>query len=127
MGQEYSRTQRVGDFLQRELAILVRNLCDPRLGIVSITAVDVSRDLSHAKVYFTMLDCESDIDKERVTSILNRASGFLRRSLSRTSGLRIVPKIKFYFDSSISRARDLNALIYQANQSKIKNNGTNSS
>ena len=120
MGQEYSRTQRVGDFLQRELSTLVQSLCDPRLGIVSVTAVDVSRDLSHAKVYFTMINCEAEEDIEDTTSILNRASGFLRRGLSKTSGLRTVPKIKFYFDSSISRARDVNSLIYQVSNSKIK-------
>ena len=121
MGQEYSRTQRVGDFLQRELSTLVQSLCDPRLGIVSVTAVNVSRDLSHAKVYFTMINCEAEKDIEDTTSILNRASGFLRRGLSKTSGLRTVPKIKFYFDSSISRARDLNSLILQVSNSK-KNN-----
>ena len=120
MGQEYSRTQRVGDFLQRELSTLVQSLCDPRLGIVSVTAVDVSRDLSHAKVYFTMINCEAEKDIEDATSILNRASSFLRRGLSKTSGLRTVPKIKFYFDSSISRARDVNSLIYQVSNSKIK-------
>ena len=122
MGQEYSRTQRVGDFLQRELSTLVQSLCDPRLGIVSVTAVDVSRDLSHAKVYFTMINCEAEKDIQDTTSILNRASGFLRKGLSKTSGLRTVPKIKFYFDSSISRARDVNSLIYQVSNSKIKNN-----
>ena len=119
MGQEYSRTQRVGDFLQRELSTLVQSLCDPRLGIVSVTAVDVSRDLSHAKVYFTMINCEAEKDIQDTTSILNRASGFLRRGLSKTSGLRTVPKIKFYFDSSISRARDVNLLISQVSNSKI--------
>jgi hypothetical protein len=60
MAKEYSRTERVGDYLQRELALLIqRELRDPRLGMVSITAVEVSRDLSHARVYFTVLGCDS--------------------------------------------------------------------
>ncbi len=121
MGQEYSRTQRVGDFLQRELATLIQGLCDPRLDIVSVTAVYVSRDLSHAKVYFTMLNCDSKKDVEDTTSILNRASGFLRKGLSRSSGLRTVPKIKFYFDASIARARDVTALIHKVNNYKTSN------
>ncbi len=120
MPQEYSRSQRIGDLLQRELAVLVQNLSDPRLELISITGVDLSKDLSHARVHFTMLNCDSDADMERTTSVLNRAAGFLRKGLSKATDLRSVPKIRFYFDSSISRARNINALIHEANASKGK-------
>ena len=115
MVEEYSRAQRVGDFLQRELAMLVQGLSDPRLGMVSITGVDISNDLGHAKVYFTTLNDELKTDAERTASVLNRASGFLRKGLSETAGLRNIPKLTFYFDDTIAHARHLNTLIHKAN------------
>ena len=121
MPQEYSRSQRIGDFLQRELAVLVQGLSDPRLDLVSITLVNLSRDLRHARVYFTMLNCESDSDIERTTSVLNKAVGFIRKNLSKTTDLRSIPKIRFHFDSSISRARNINSLIHEANTRRRPN------
>ena len=61
MAKDYSRTQRIGDQMQRELAVLIqREIKDPRLGLVTITAVDVSRDLSHAKVFITVMGKDDD-------------------------------------------------------------------
>lgn len=108
----------MGDYLQRELSILIqRELRDPRLGMVSITAVDVSRDLSHARVYVTILGCDSDADAKVSIDVLNRAGGFLRTSLARDASMRSVPRLRFYFDSSVGRARSLEALIERATSS----------
>jgi len=86
MAKEYSRTQRVADYLQRELAALIqREVRDPRVGMVSITGVNVSRDLGHAKVYHTVLGCDSSEDAMESTEVLNKAAGFLRSQLSRRS------------------------------------------
>jgi ribosome-binding factor A len=115
MAREFSRTERVGDYLRRELATLIqRELRDPRLGMVSITGIDVSRDLGHARVFYTLLECESEEDAKPTTEVLNRAAGFLRSSLSRDSNMRTVPRLRFKFDSSVGRGRDLEALIIRA-------------
>jgi len=115
MAREYARTQRVADYLQRELATLIQQeVRDPRLGMVSITGVDVSRDLGHAKVYYTVLGCDSREDAGESTEVLNRAAGFLRSELSRDSTMRSVPQLRFYFDTSVGRGRKLEELIRRA-------------
>ncbi len=115
MAREFARTQRVADYLQRELAELVQHeLRDPRIGMVSITGVDVSRDLGHARVYYTRMGSDSSDDAKESTEALNRAAGFLRSQLSRDSNMRSVPQLRFYFDSSVGRGRDLEALIQKA-------------
>ena len=121
MAREYSRRERVGDYLQRELATLIqRELRDPRLGMVSITAVEVSRDLSHARVFFTLLGCDSDEDAKPSTDVLNRAAGFLRSSLARDASMRTVPRLRFHFDNSVGRGRDLEALISAATEADAR-------
>jgi ribosome-binding factor A len=115
MAKEYSRTQRVADYLQRELAALIQHeLRDPRIGMVSITGVNVSRDLGHAKIYFTVLGCDSGDDASDSTEALNKAAGFLRSQLSRDSNMRSVPQLRFYFDSSVGQGRHLEDLIRKA-------------
>ena len=111
MAKEYARTQRVADYLQRELALLIQHeVRDPRVGMVSITGVDVSRDLGHAKVYYTALDSNSSEDASESTEVLNKASGFLRSQLSKDSNMRTVPNLRFYFDGSVGRGRSLGRL-----------------
>ena len=115
MAKEYARTQRVADYLQRELALLIQHeVRDPRIGMVSITGVDVSRDLGHAKVYYTALDSNSSDDASESTEALNRASGFLRSQLSKDSNMRTVPNLRCYFDGSVGRGRNLEDLIQRA-------------
>ncbi|MFK7828541.1 MAG: 30S ribosome-binding factor RbfA [Congregibacter sp.] len=115
MAREFSRKERVGDYLQRELALTIqRELRDPRLGMVSITAVEVSRDLSHARVFVTLLGCDSEEDAKPSMSVLNKAAGFLRSALAKHASMRSVPRLRFMFDSSIGRGRDLEALIQKA-------------
>ena len=115
MAKEYARTQRVADYLQRELAALIQHeVRDPRVGMVSVTGVDVSRDLGHARVYFTVMGSESTEDATESTEVLNKAAGFLRSQLSRDSNMRSVPQLRFYFDSSIGHGRDLEDLIRRA-------------
>jgi ribosome-binding factor A len=117
MAKEYSRTSRVADHLQRELAGLIqREVRDPRVGMVSITGVDVSRDMGYAKVYYTVLSADEDDDIEESTAVLNKAAGFLRSQLSRDSSMRSVPQLRFYFDSSVGRGRYMEDLIGKAAQ-----------
>ncbi|PLW83901.1 30S ribosome-binding factor RbfA [Kineobactrum sediminis] len=115
MAKEYSRTQRVADYLQRELAQLIqRELRDPRIGMVSITSVDVSRDMGYAKVYFTRLGSDSAEEAKETAEVLNKAAGFLRSQVSRDSSMRSVPQLRFYFDASVDRGRELEDLIRRA-------------
>lgn len=121
MAKEYARTQRVADYLQRELASLIQHeVRDPRVGMVSITGVDVSRDLGHARVYYTAMGSDSSDEAEESTAALNRAAGFLRSQLSRDSSMRSVPQLKFYFDASVGRGRELEDLIQRAAQADRK-------
>ncbi|EIK53058.1 ribosome-binding factor A [Stutzerimonas stutzeri TS44] len=116
MAKEFSRTQRIGDQMQRELAQLIqREIKDPRLGLVTITGVDVSRDLSHAKIFITLMG--QDDDEEAVKGnlrILNEAAGFLRMQLGKAMKLRSVPQLHFNYDASIRRGVELSSLIERA-------------
>jgi len=115
MAKEYSRTQRVADYLQRELAALIQHeVRDPRVGMVSITGVTVSRDLGHARIYVTVLGCDTAEDAGDSLEALNKAAGFLRSQLSRDSSMRSVPQLRFYFDSSVGQGRHLEDLIRRA-------------
>lgn len=115
MPQEYSRTERVSDYLQQELAkLLLHSVRDPRAEFVNITAVDVSRDLRYAKVYFTKLGIEDAEAATDVTRVLDRAAGFLRSEIAKASSLRTVPKLTFKFDESIGRGRHMEDLLGRA-------------
>ncbi len=113
MAKEFSRSRRVGEQIQRELAeLLQREINDPRLGMVTVSAVDVSRDLAVAKVFFTVLNPGHDV--KQTLEGLTHASGFLRRELGRRMKLRVVPELRFQYDSSIEEGSRLSALIDKA-------------
>lgn len=116
MVKEYSRTQRVGDQIQRELARLIaRELKDPRLALITITQVDVSRDLAHAQVLITVMG--HNLQEERLQeslSILQEAAGFLRKLLNKKMTVRTIPQLHFSYDASIRRGAELSALIERA-------------
>ncbi len=116
MAKEFSRTQRIGDQMQRELALLIqREVKDPRLGLITITAVEVSRDLSHAKVFITIMGKDDDEDAVKANlRILNDAGGFLRMQLGKAMKLRTVPQLHFNFDASVRRGVELTSLIERA-------------
>ncbi len=112
MPKEYSRSQRMAEQVRRELAELVRDeIKDPRVNWVSFTAVKVSRDLSNAVVYFTVLN---DDEREQAGEGLNKATGFIRRELGKRIRSRIVPALKFVYDESIERGTSMESLIAKA-------------
>ena len=113
MAKEFSRSQRVGEQIRRELADLLQfEVKDPRVGRVTLTEVEVAGDLSHAKVYFVLQENADD-----VTDVLNGISGFLRRQLSTRLLLRTVPQLHFVYDVSLDRGIHLSKLIDQATKS----------
>jgi ribosome-binding factor A len=106
------RPQRIGDLIQRELSdLLAREVRDPRVGMVTITSVDVSPDMSHAKVLFTALDPTKVQD---AVEGLTRAAGFLRSQLAKRVTLYSIPELRFEYDESIERADRLSRLIDRA-------------
>ncbi len=113
MPKEFSRTQRVAAQVQRELAQLIQfEVKDPRVGMVTISAVDVSRDLSYAKIYVTVLSVDNDVEK--ALEGLNKAAGFLRRELGKRLSIRVTPQLTFLYDASIENGANLSALIDKA-------------
>ncbi|AKX45672.1 ribosome-binding factor A [Thiopseudomonas alkaliphila] len=115
MAKQYSRTQRIGDQMQRELATMIsREVKDPRLGFITITAVDVTRDLGHAKVFITVMGDNTAEQIQSNLDVLNDAAGFLRMLLGKAMKLRTIPQLHFHYDSSIERGAHLSALIDKA-------------
>ena len=107
------RSRRIADQIQRELAELIRlELRDPRVKLVTLTGVELSRDQSHAKVFFTVLGSESQAEETREG--LQRAAGFLRTSLAHRLSTRTVPDLTFAYDESVERGVRLSKLIDEA-------------
>ena len=112
MPREFTRAERVSDAVQQELAVLIREgVRDPRVGMVSVTDVDVSRDLAYAKIHVTFLGERTQEEIDEGMSALNGASGYLRKLLASSIKLRITPKLTFLFDESGRRGQHLSALI----------------
>jgi ribosome-binding factor A len=112
---QYKRTDRVSDVLQREIADLIQHhVKDPRLvSMITVSAVEISRDLSYAKIYVTQLDNDPQSIKQNL-KILNHAAGYLRAELGHRIKLRITPQLKFIYDESISHGAYLSGLINSA-------------
>ncbi len=111
-----NRSHRVADQIQRDVAELIRGLKDPRIGMVTVSAVDVSPDYAHAQVYFSVLVG----DPQASAQALNEAAGFLRNSLFKRLQIHTVPTLHFHFDRTTERAANLTALIARANATRAQ-------
>jgi ribosome-binding factor A len=111
-----NRSFRVADQIQRDVSELIRELKDPRIGMVTISHVDVTPDYAHAKVYFSVLVGSP----EDCTEALNEAAGFLRNGLFKRLSIHTVPTLHFHYDRTTERALDLSALIARANATRAK-------
>ncbi len=119
MPREYKRTDRVGEQIQRELAwLLQREMKDPRVGLVTISEVRVSKDLSYADVYITLLSAEelnaASPEVQQALKVLQGAAGFLRGAVGRAMKIRTVPQLRFHFDTVAGESRHLDSLINRA-------------
>lgn len=113
MPREFPRARRVEEQLKRLLADLVRReVKDPRVGLITITSVEVSRDLSHANVYFTPFAGEGDA--QAALEALQHAAGYLRHQVRNEMRLRVAPELAFHIDDSVERGARLTALIHDA-------------
>lgn len=112
MAREFSRTQRVAQEMQKEIAIILqREVKDPRVGMATVSGVEVSRDLAYAKVFVTFLN---DNEPEKVNAgvkALQDASGFIRMLLGKAMRLRIVPELTFAYDSSLVEGMRMSNLV----------------
>lgn len=119
-----NRLEKIADQLMRELAQLIRDeVRDPRVGMVSVTDVKVTRDLSYATVYVTFMGKADAAEAEESLEALNKASGFLRSLLAKNINLRTTPKITFVYDESITRGTYLSGLIDKALEEDSKHSG----
>jgi ribosome-binding factor A len=109
-----NRSYRVADQIQRDVAGLVRELKDPRIGMITITGVDVTPDYAHATVRFSLLVG----DTTECETALNEAAGFVRNGLFKRLQIHTVPTLHFQFDRTTERAAELSALIQQANATR---------
>ena len=109
MKRSSGRPQKLGDQIQRELSdLLQRELRDPRVGMVTITSVDVSPDFSHAKIFFTIFEKQKLVE---TSEGLRRSAGFLRSQLAKRIKLYTTPELRFVYDESVERGDRLSRLI----------------
>ncbi|GAB3242057.1 ribosome-binding factor A [Chitinimonas naiadis] len=111
MAKDFTRSDRVAQQMQRELAELIRlQLKDPRIGFVTLTGVEVTRDMSHAKVFYTLMSG----DEQETQYTLNRSAGWLRSEVSKRIKLFKMPELHFEYDRSVEYGMSLDKLIDQA-------------
>ena len=111
-----NRNFRIADQIQRDLAELIRELKDPRVGMVTINAVELTPDYAHAKVFFSVLIG----DPQQCEAGLNDAAGYLHNALFKRLQIHTVPALHFQFDRTTENAAELNELIRQANATRAK-------
>ena len=117
MAREFSRTNRIGELIMRELAQMIQHeVSDPRVGMVTVSHVDVTSDMKYAKVYVTRLTTdESEQDIKECLQGLSHAAGFLRRRLAGRVELRNIPELRFHYDKSLEHGFHMDKLISKAN------------
>lgn len=112
MAREFSRADRVAQELQKEIAIILqREVKDPRIGMVTVSDVEISRDLAYAKVFVTFLFDNDDSAIKRGLEGLNKASGYIRTLVGKAMRLRIVPELRFVYDQSLVEGMRMSNLV----------------
>jgi len=117
MPKEFARSERVAQLINRELAVILRNdVNDPRVSGLTITEVEVTKDLRQAKIFVTSLN--DDVDQVNIMQALDKANGFLRGRLANSVDLRHCPNLLFAYDNSIKHGAAMSAMIDQALNNK---------
>ncbi|MGK2888167.1 MAG: 30S ribosome-binding factor RbfA [Candidatus Malihini olakiniferum] len=126
MAREFSRTQRVSQEMQKEIAIILqREVKDPRIGMGTVSGVEVSRDLSYAKVFVTFLN-ENQPEQVKISiKALQDASGFIRVLLGKTMRLRVVPELTFAYDNSLVEGMRMSNLVTNVLRSDAEKRSAN--
>ncbi|WOO50156.1 30S ribosome-binding factor RbfA [Hafnia alvei] len=117
MARDFSRSQRVSQEMQKEIAIILqREVKDPRIGMATVSGVEISRDLAYAKVFVTFLNLsggeksEEEMVDDGLTA-LNEAAGFIRSLLGKAMRLRVVPELTFAYDNSLVEGMRMSNLV----------------
>jgi ribosome-binding factor A len=121
MAQEFSRTSRIGEVIMRELAQMIQQeVSDPRVGMVTVSHVEITSDLKYAKVYVTRLNgAESEQDVSECIAGLTNAAGFLKRGIAKRVEIRSIPELRFLYDKSLEHGFRMDELIAKANKDLI--------
>jgi ribosome-binding factor A len=115
MAREFARTDRIADAIQRILATTIaQEVRDPRVGMVNINDVKVTRDMAYARVYVTFVDKDSEEDSLAAAKALNHAAGFLRGVVAKALDIRVTPKLQFFYDKTSVQGQKLSNLIDKA-------------
>ena len=110
--REFSRTDRVAQQIQKEIAVILqREIKAPRLGFVTVSAVEVSRDLSYAKIFVTVLNTSDEDKTKQSVQILNDATGYIRSILGKRIRARIMPELRFVVDTSLLEGMRISNLV----------------
>ena len=118
-----TRGLRVADQIQRDLSEIVAfELKDPRVGMITITEVQITPDYAHAKVFFTMLSDDAETIKNTVTG-LHKAAGYIRIQLGKRLSIHTLPELHFVHDTSTARGIQMSRLIDEANATRAKDDG----
>ncbi|MFC3394356.1 30S ribosome-binding factor RbfA [Brenneria rubrifaciens] len=121
MAKEFSRTQRVAQEMQKEIAIIIqREVKDPRIGMATVSGVEVSRDLAYAKVFVTFLNDNEPEQVKTAVKALQDASGFIRVLLGKAMRLRVVPELTFAYDNSLVEGMRMSNLVTNAVRNDVE-------
>lgn len=122
MAREFSRSQRVAQEIKKEIAVILqREVKDPRIGMVTVSDVELSRDLVYAKVFVTFLFDQDGQAVQQGMDGLEKASGYIRSLLGKAMRLRIVPELRFEYDNSLVEGMRMSNLVSQVlNADKAK-------
>ncbi|MCZ6642122.1 MAG: 30S ribosome-binding factor RbfA [Gammaproteobacteria bacterium] len=113
--REFARDLRVADFIRDELARIIHvGMRDPRVGMVSVNEVTVSKDLAYADIYISSIDTDSQVKRDELISVLNKAAGFFRSELAKRHSMRTTPKPRFHYDEIVESGPRLEKLIEAA-------------
>ncbi len=119
--RQTGRDLRIADFVRDELAAIIqRGMRDPRVGMVSVNEVSVSKDLSWADVYVSSIETESTEERDELIVVLNKAAGYFRSELAKRHSMRTTPKPRFHYDEIVERGPRLEALIESAVKSDVE-------
>ena len=123
---DINRAQRISDLMRKELGkLLIHEINDPRLKFISITDLHVSRDLSYAKVFYTLVDSQNESElteknKQEAAKSLEKASGFMRKRLAAELDLRVIPKLNFKYDDSMEHGRHITSVLNEIKSKEHK-------
>ena len=114
---DYKRSDRVADLLRQEIAdLLLRRVKDPRIEGITLTGVEVTNDLQHARIYYCAMGNPTEDEKKNIAAGLNKAKGFMRQELGKRLHMRYLPQLDFHYDGSFEYGEKIERLLKELNK-----------